>query len=484
MTGLVCAALWVGSLAAAEEVPPPAAFVDWVQAKEPGLFDFRAYTRYRIDETYAVATVSAAVDGARLSQEFPRDRRVMHVAVTRDDLPVLHLARLVQEVQRRKGHSQLFGYRLDRLSRNQITFVVDDDFYGYADKKLMIPFDIDAAGVFEPQEIGFLAVHALATEENHLWAAATYRWPANKDSFHALIHVPLDQSTLRAELVGTIAGESVPELHEAVTVTGGIAFAGNERRAVRTDGIWRVEPVQKPSNPVVVKMPSPETNQEVSLYVEDAMHSGCMPDGHRFLVAPGGVVILDADGNASVYPVTNFEASLLREKRHDPRIVQNPHVDFELQNFIGAWAVSGCEMVYGTDFYDGEGISGIGALGYFDLTSREFRYEFVDELSSWSTTAILVQDEHVTLVLARRPEGATYSGGILHYDRKTRGTRRLDLPHVAKAMARHGDYLVAATEDGLYIYRGNTRTRIGLTMDRDGAPELFHDSTQLDSNRD
>ncbi len=471
--------------AVAAEVPPewrdtpapPAALVNLITRANPSLSEFVRYARAPIDQTYALDTFYASTGTTQFidENEARMTTGLMCAAVFENDTPIIMLDTLVAETKSRRGAYRNRGYRVDRISSEQVTFLIDDDFYGTWEGKVKLFFDLNAKKNLGKQELGFFAVHTVVVHEDVLWGSASYSGTnVSGSAFQCLLRVPLAPA-VTPEWIRTIDGNAIPALLHAVATDDGVVMTGPEHVCTLRGDTWTIEERRVKPNSIRVAIPSPEILQQEELDLDHAMAADCLPEGSRFMVAPGGVVIIDAAGPPTVYPMVNFDYALLREKRHDPQIARNPSIKFELQNFIGAWQRVGQEIVFGNDFYDGEGLSGIGALGYFDLVTREYRFEFLDEMSMWSTAALVVDGNMVWIALARQPEGKKYSGGILRYNRRDKSVARYELPHVAIAMVKHGDSIVVGTEDGLYVVERAGLTRIGATVDLDGAPTLYRE---------
>ena len=471
---------------ATSETAPSPEIVQTIRNADPSLTQFSQFSTVPIDDTHALVTVSASPIETRPEDErsYPLTTRVMGVAVAEKDVPVLLLDMLVRESSPRKGYSHLRGYRIDRLSDEQVTFLVDDDFYGTWITKIKVFFDIKQRKVLGKHEVGFFPVNALAIHEGIVWAHGYYDAPSDapSPSFHGILQLPCAPDGGAPRLLTEVDANPIPQLDRAVSTDDGVVLEGPEYRCILRDRAWSVERHRIHPDIIRVAMPSPNALQEEELDLNLARNAECLPEGGRFLVAPGGVVIINADREAVVYPVEDFEYSLLREKRQDPQIARNPNIEFELQNFIGAWQLVGDEIVFGNDFYDGEGLSGIGSLGYFDLVTKTYRYEFLDRLASWSTAAILVDRDEIWIAMKRQPEGKDYSGGILKYNSKNKSVAHYELPHVALTMATSGDTRYIGTEDGLYILSSTGLTRVGATVTLDRTPALYRDVLSRGSN--
>jgi hypothetical protein len=63
----------------------------------------------------------------------------------------------------------------------------------------------------------------------------------------------------------------------------------------------------------------------------------------------------------------------------------------QIENDIGPFALDGTRLWFGNTFYDGEGISGVGAIGSFDTITRQFEMRYLPEIAPWSASALLVE---------------------------------------------------------------------------------------------
>jgi hypothetical protein len=129
-----------------------------------------------------------------------------------------------------------------------------------------------------------------------------------------------------------------------------------------------------------------------------------------------------------------------------------------IEEAIGAFQRDGNRLWIAKTFYDGEGATGVGAIGSFDGSGR-YTFLQIPELFDWSVQAMLVEPEAIWAGRVRHPEGADWSGGLLRYDRKTRQVRLYDVPDVIHAIARVGDAVYLGTSHGLYVIKNGEKTR-------------------------
>ena len=122
-----------------------------------------------------------------------------------------------------------------------------------------------------------------------------------------------------------------------------------------------------------------------------------------------------------------------------------------LEGYVGPWQVEGDRLWFGKTFYDGEAHSGVGGFGHFDAVERRFRLFAAPETADWSVSAILVQPDAIWLALVSRGEGADQNGGLVRFDRQTEMYQRHESSDVARSLARVGDQVIAATDNGITI---------------------------------
>jgi hypothetical protein len=139
---------------------------------------------------------------------------------------------------------------------------------------------------------------------------------------------------------------------------------------------------------------------------------------------------------------------------------------------IGPYQFDGERLWFGLDFYDGEGMAGVGAFGTFDPQVRTFEMHYLPEIADWSVSALLVEPEAVWLGLVRHPEGASYSGGLLRWDRNTRAVQRWPKTPVISGIVRQGERLYMATDEGAAIFEDGEFIRYLLDVDRNGEYRL------------
>jgi hypothetical protein len=140
----------------------------------------------------------------------------------------------------------------------------------------------------------------------------------------------------------------------------------------------------------------------------------------------------------------------------------------EMESDIGPFVQSGETIWFATTFYDSEGTSGIGAIGSFDMASREYKVRYLPEIAPWSGSAILLDGDELWIGLMRRPEGADIAAGLLRYNIRTGAVQTFTIPDYIHTIDRAGDALYCGTSHGLYVVRGATITQLRFEPDAAG----------------
>jgi len=118
---------------------------------------------------------------------------------------------------------------------------------------------------------------------------------------------------------------------------------------------------------------------------------------------------------------------------------------------FGPYQRVGSRIWFGKTFYDGEGITGVGGFGYFDIPTSIYKFLPIKEMAPWSVSAILVEDRHAWIGLVGHPEGADYSGGLLQYDLQTGGVKKYPVEEVVLRIMRQGSKVYLATQSGISV---------------------------------
>jgi hypothetical protein len=146
-----------------------------------------------------------------------------------------------------------------------------------------------------------------------------------------------------------------------------------------------------------------------------------------------------------------------------------------IEEKIERYQVVGNKIWFGKSFYDGEGTTGVGAIGFFDLTTKKFTFLRIREVADWSVSSLLVEGNTIWAGLVGHPEGADYSGGLLRHDLTSGVTRKYPVDDVIFRISRWRDALYLTTSNGIYVLKGDRFTRYRVEPDINGKPVIISD---------
>jgi hypothetical protein len=146
----------------------------------------------------------------------------------------------------------------------------------------------------------------------------------------------------------------------------------------------------------------------------------------------------------------------------------NLRANTEIQDAVGPWQPEDGRIWFGKTFYDGEGSTGVGGFGYFDMNERKLHMFAPPEIADWSVSAIDVGPEATWLALVQNGEYGGSSGGLLRYDRQSGAVRRLGFPDIVFRITRAGGKILAATDFGLAVIEGDGVKRFFVDRTTDG----------------
>lgn len=131
--------------------------------------------------------------------------------------------------------------------------------------------------------------------------------------------------------------------------------------------------------------------------------------------------------------------------------------DYERQEVIGPYQVEGSRLWFGNSYYDGEGATGVGAFGHFDMEARQYRVYSYPEIAHWEISALLVEPDAVWLALDHSGEDiSTSAGGLVRWDRNDHRIRHYYLEFVIERIQRDAigaSMLRLTTHGGYALFR-------------------------------
>jgi hypothetical protein len=127
---------------------------------------------------------------------------------------------------------------------------------------------------------------------------------------------------------------------------------------------------------------------------------------------------------------------------------------YERQEVIGPHQIEGGRIWFGNSYYDGEGMRGVGAFGFFDTSTRGYTLFSPPEVARYEISAILVEPERVWIALDRFGEDISRSpGGFVRWNRITHEIQKYPLEFVVDSIRVNGDSLRLTTRNGYALFR-------------------------------
>ncbi|MGA2879581.1 MAG: hypothetical protein ABSG13_11575 [Bryobacteraceae bacterium] len=170
-----------------------------------------------------------------------------------------------------------------------------------------------------------------------------------------------------------------------------------------------------------------------------------------------GVIETQGANRTKFYPLPQSTAEQYTQLRpEDLRI--NPFTatadHYDRQEVIGPYQIEDGRIWFGNSYYDGEGMRGVGAFGYFDTATRSYTLFSPPDVARYEISAILVQPDWVWVGLDRFGEDiATSPGGLVRWNRRTHQIHKYPLEFVADSIRMEGDSLRLGTRDGYALFR-------------------------------
>ena len=212
---------------------------------------------------------------------------------------------------------------------------------------------------------------------------------------------------------------------------------------------YRIVPVAIPESgslpqPVVYRLADGATAQAVGTPLGSSHQPAGFSVGGRFYPVP--------------VPSMEFDRKMRPEDQ----------APLELENDIGPSLLAGSTIWFTNSFYDGEGTSGVGALGSFDVRTHKYEMRYLPEITHWSGSAIRLDGDAIWIGLMRQPEGAAYGGGLLRYDAKTGTVTKYAVSDYIYTIHRLADAIYCGTSNGIYVIRGGAITQLRFEPDANG----------------
>jgi len=169
-----------------------------------------------------------------------------------------------------------------------------------------------------------------------------------------------------------------------------------------------------------------------------------------FGIRSHGVVQTLGANREKFYPLPQSTSrEYMRLRPEDLRLNPFKPEDYDRQEVIGPYQFEGSKIWFGNNYYDGEGMRGVGAFGYFDQSTRRYTLFSPPEVARYEVSAILVESKAVWVALDHFGEDiCTSPGGLIRWDRTTHEVQRYPLEFVVNRIRMEGGSLRLQTHDG------------------------------------
>jgi len=234
----------------------------------------------------------------------------------------------------------------------------------------------------------------------------------------------------------------------------------------------------------VVRLQTIESRVCASVKTRETAFVSCGDEASQSIVAqlgPSGNLpdpVLDplSDSYRSPIPLPLPQSTYDQFARARPQRVRDGYGrGSTIDERVGAHQVVDERIWFGKAFYDGEGTTGVGGLGYFDTRAKQFTIFSIPELLDWSVSALFVESDAVWAGLGSNSEGSGRRGSLIRYELSTRNVTRYNVPDTVLVMMRQNNALFIGTSNGLYILRDDRLTRFRFEPNLDGKFEPVPD---------
>ncbi len=187
-------------------------------------------------------------------------------------------------------------------------------------------------------------------------------------------------------------------------------------------------------------------------------------------------VVERTNSGFKVYPLPQSDVETYKKLRAMDAKNRWPPIrtakDYERQEVIGPYQVEDGRIWFGNQYYDGEGDSGVGGFGYFDMKTRRYQLFSPPEIARWEISALLVDADAVWLGLDHFGEDISkWPGGLVRWDRSDHRVRRYPLEFLIEHIRRDtgdGSKLVLTTSGGYALFDHGKVQRFRVEKSLDG----------------
>jgi hypothetical protein len=168
-----------------------------------------------------------------------------------------------------------------------------------------------------------------------------------------------------------------------------------------------------------------------------------------------GIIERLGPNRTKFYPLPQSTAGeYMRLRPEDVDINRFTPDHYERQEVIGPYQIEDGKIWFGNNYYDGEGMTGVGAFGYFDTSTRTYTLFSPPKVARYEISAILVEPDRVWIALDQFGEDiSTSPGGLVRWSRITHEIQSYLLEFVVDNIRVEDDSLRLKTRNGYALFR-------------------------------
>jgi len=344
-------------------------------------------------------------------------------------------------------------------------------FYNLEEKKVLNKISYQGMNIYSIIEFK-KSLYFLGTDDNKTTIITRLKSPQNN-------HNPDGY-----EIIDKINGEKIPFIYSVKKEETKLILTSDSNEYVFAKGNWNIAKNPEPDlfkyNPGSGKILNlPFLHFWVPLFRVNQNLLYEPISNRRFLVWNSKISTNSYGGEKSsgIYEITNdgYQFYMLPNpeyelfKKYRPKRVSNgyaeDHTTIEIE--IGPFQLFDKKIWFGTSFYDGEGKTGVGGIGYFDVDTKNYHVTYYKEMADWSSSSIYVDKQYIWLGLVYHPEGRDYPSGLVRYNRKEETIRKYAIPQIINVIYKFGNSLYLGTSEGIYTLSNEKIKYIGFDFDGD-----------------
>ena len=426
-------------------------------------------------------------DLVQLLAQYPQSQRTIHGFFAVDsntEEHVLTLATFTTEI----------GTDFHLLSATSEAIIVQKSGpYGYKDDKIKYFFDLQTKTVSSPRPYPNVTIgHALVVENDVFLAGHT------KNRGDVLLRLTPSENHHNApayELTQKLGGKPIGPIRELRLQNTTVIGISQSHSYHFKQGAWSYQlPLTKilkgvdgATNIRVLDQPSPTDQSRLQFpHTPEGPTTVLVWDqllNKHLQPSPGYGMTRFLNGKSTFVPMPQPTYQDFKRIRSD-RVADGYTKDIaQVGNALGAWHVEGNQIWFGTTFYDGEGETGIGGFGRYDVVTNQIYMTYLPDVASWSMSTIFMSDGILSMGLVSHPEGVKYSGGLVQYDINTKHTQHFDVPGIIHVIREVNNTLVLGTTNGISLINGKTIQTGTFDVDQEGQYELIWQTSALSRSK-